>query len=114
VSGRHVDGPTEAVCEAALGMSTALAAGSMPWALLAKRTKPRWSDPTLRRACRLLLAAGCIRFQRRTGQWSRVVGVTLPPSLWPRRMLVDVVELAFASECQPAPDDLALDTPAEL
>jgi hypothetical protein len=95
--------PTEAVCEAALGMVTVLAKGPVPWPMMAKAVG--WSSPTLRRASTHLLAAGCITYSRKSGLWSRVAGVALPPSLWPRRLLVEVVERAFAP---------ALDTPAEL
>lgn len=98
--------PTEAVCEAALGMVSALISGPMRWEVLAKSIRPRWSHPTLRRACRLLVAAGCVVFDRKTLRWSRAKGVLFPPALWPRRMLVEVAEVALREP--------ALDTPAEL
>jgi hypothetical protein len=94
------------------GAVSRFAKGPMSWPMLARAVG--WSHPTLRRASKHLLTAGCIAFDRKTGQWRRVTGVVLPPSLWPRHMLVDVVERAFAAECQAAPGDPALDTPAEL
>ena len=84
---RHDDRKTtEAVLEAALAIADSLDYRPMKWVDIAVDTE--WSDPTLRRASRLLQLAGVITFDRDSGLWSRVDSVEIPVELLPRSALV--------------------------
>jgi hypothetical protein len=95
------DNGTEAVREAAWEIIDILDHGAMTWAQIASEAS-KWSEPTLRRACRHLKAVGAVVFFRNHGLWARVDGVAIPPRLWPHAaLLAAVLELQGKSEATP-------------
>lgn len=89
---------TEAIREAAWQLVDLLDYGQASWAQIEQEIP--WSGPTLRRAAAALGRAGVVTFDRKTGMWSRVEEVEVPPNLWPRHALVEAVE-AFARVREP-------------